>query len=268
MRVELLWLLAEELRLKTEKRYCQGSWRDVPIAECYEPLVAVPADWCYPYYSKEMGLGEPIIWLRQGVMERLTLVRAELSQSNLQLVVYDGWRSVEVQRSLFWVYMVRFIAPQYPAASALQSLSDPVEIEAQFGLLDGGLQDQLKQAAVSYVSWPSSDYCRPSPHATGGAVDVWLWRNGQPVNLGVQFDEMTEMAGTFYHHRVSRHPFSGNDCRVCLDRYLLIVAMAEAGFSCYLPEIWHFNYGNQMHGQVEGTAARYSYIEPPGKLAA
>jgi len=38
--------------------------------------------------------------------------------------------------------------------------------------------------------------------------------------------------------------------------------MTKAGFSCYGPEIWHFNHGNQMDSLVKGGMAAYSYIEP------
>jgi D-alanyl-D-alanine dipeptidase len=120
----------------------------------------------------------------------------------------------------------------------------------------------MREANRTFVSWPSKDPTCPSPHATGGAVDVWLVEEGSTANLGVPFDWMEEDAGTFYHLKRRRSRFSGNDSKVCRNRSKLILAMANAGFSCYGPEIWHFNYGNQMDALVKGGAACYSYIEP------
>ena len=101
------------------------------------------------------------------------------------------------------------------------------------------------------MSWSSISPKSPSPRATGGAVDVWLYKNEEPVNLGVSFDWMNEESGTFYHLKMKRRKFL-NDKAVCLHRNILIYAMVKAGFSCYGPELWHFNYGNQMHSLVVG----------------
>lgn len=114
-----------------------------------------------------------------------------------------------------------------------------------------------------FVSWPSSDVASPSPHTTGGAVDVWLRdESGKLVNLGVPFDWMEEDAGAFYHLKLHRKPFQGNDQKISWRRSALVYSMAHAGFSCYGPEIWHFNYGNQMHALVSGLTPCYGYIEP------
>lgn len=209
-----------------------------------------------------MKLGEPTVWLRKEVILRLGIARTELAKLGFQLVVYDGWRPIEVQRNLFWIYLAQYTAPQYSTASSLRQLRDPVEIESRFSQLDDNLQEELKRATLPYVSWPSSDPTKPSPHATGGVVDVWLWRNDKPADLGVHYDEMTAAAATFHYHLLCQQPVSHHEQRVSRDRYHLIVDMAKVGFSCYPPEIWHFNYGNQMHPLVEGGKAKYSYTEP------
>ena len=69
-------------------------------------------------------------------------------------------------------------------------------------------------------------------------------------------------AGAFYHLKRKRKPFLGNDRAISARREVLLYAMIKAGFTCYGPEIWHFNYGNQMDALVRGGPARYSYIEP------
>lgn len=116
------------------------------------------------------------------------------------------------------------------------------------------LQETMIKANCTYVSLPSVDPLCPSPQATGGAVDVWLFKNGQAEDLGVPFDWMGEEAGAFYQIGLTK--------RVRQNREILLSAMTKAGFSCYPPEIWHFNYGNQMDALVKGGCAIYSYIQP------
>ena len=49
--------------------------------------------------------------------------------------------------------------------------------------------NQLNEEAQRYVSIPSADLTRPSPHATGGAVDLSvLDPNGRLLDMGTKFD--------------------------------------------------------------------------------
>lgn len=73
---------------------------------------------------------------------------------------------------------------------------------------------------------------------------------------------MKDDAGAFYHLKIRRKRFSGNDAKICRNRNILLMSMVKAGFTCYGPEIWHFNFGNQMDALVKGGIACYSYIEP------
>jgi len=73
---------------------------------------------------------------------------------------------------------------------------------------------------------------------------------------------MEDDAGAFYHLKLRRKRFHGNDQEISRSRNILLYAMTQAGFSCYGPEIWHFNYGNQMHALVAGGCACYGYFEP------
>lgn len=73
---------------------------------------------------------------------------------------------------------------------------------------------------------------------------------------------MEKDAGAFYHLKIKREPFLVNDKNISRNRNILIYSIVKAGFSCYGPELWHFNFGNQMDTLVSGKIARYSYIEP------
>lgn len=239
------------------------DWRQLPVVDNGEPLVAVPSEHCRPYYHLEMGLtDDPTVYLRIGVAERLITARLLVRRQGYDLIVLDGWRSVEVQRRLFWLYLVDFTVSQFNLESHFAAAGrDPDQIEQAFNTLPEITRQTLRETNRRYVSWPSTDPDRPSPHATGGAVDVWLYQNGRPVNLGVPFDHMADSAGAFYHLRWRRPRFPG-DRQVSQRRTLMTSAMLRAGFSVYPAEFWHYNLGNQMDSLATGQTARYSYIEP------
>jgi len=165
-------------------------------------------------------------------------------------------------RKLFWYYMRLFTAEAFDKKDLFQPCTDTYDIESRFYSLPDDVQKPMLEANRTYVGWPSSDPSAPSPHTTGGAVDIWLYEGDVPANLGVPFDWMKETAGAFYHLKWRRQRFAGNDRRISLNRSKLLLSMTKTGFTCYGPELWHFNYGNQMDALVKNTTAWYSYIEP------
>ena len=258
----LLWLNVQTVRIKTLLAY-QKSWRYLPIRENNEKLVLVPEKVSHPFYAIDMLMtDDKKMYLREGVLLMFLRARDALKAMGYDLKVYDGWRSLQLQENLFWHYMKEFIVPKFFQLEKVFSQAiTPKEIKTIFLKFPPTYQETLKEANRTYVSWPSANPKSPSPHATGGAVDVWLYKDGRPVNLGIPFDWMEEKAGAFYHLKFKREKFLG-DKSVCRHRNMLIYSMVKAGFSCYGPEIWHFNYGNQMHSLVTGKIACYSYIEP------
>lgn len=252
----------QKLADRTEDAYAKGSWRELPIQECNEPLAQVTPALCHSFYSWEMNLTtDRRIFLRKSVAEMFLEANRIISASGIRLVIYDGWRSVALQENLFWYYLKIFTAAKFNVQDHFSQTATNHEVKEAFLLLPLDLQEKLKEANRMYVSWPSSDPLRPSPHSTGGSIDVWPFRFGRPVDLGVPFDWMEDNAGAFYHLKTERLKFE-NDLAICRNRELLLEAMVGAGFSCYPPEIWHFNFGNQMDSLVTGEIARYSYIEP------
>lgn len=257
------YIKLQMLRYSTLRAYRSGDWRKIPITENHDPLVEVPSEISHAYYVREMRLGDhEKIYVRSQVLERLFAAQFGLQSKGFDIKLYDGWRSVALQENLFWHYMYAFTAARFNQKKHFDELKDFDEIRAYFETLPQDLQTTMREANRTYVSWPSRDPIAPSPHATGGAVDVWLFQDDLPINLGTPFDWMEEDAGTFYHLKLRRKRFPGNDRRVCTNRTQLILAMAQVGFTCYPPEFWHFNFGNQMDALVKGGPASYSYIEP------
>ncbi len=251
-----------QIAASTEKAYTSGSWRELPIKECNEPLIEVPAKYCYPFYAREMNLSQDKrIFLRGTVLKMFLMAYGLLKNHGYDLIIYDGWRSVVLQENLFWYYLKAFTAAKFNLVDHFSTANTSSEIKTAFDNLPSQLREKVKEANRMYVSWPSSDPFRPSPHVTGGSIDVMLSCEGSLVDLGVPFDWMEDNAGAFYHMKTQRVKFK-NDLVVCRNREFLLSAMIKSGFSCYPPEIWHFNFGNQMDSLVTGNLAQYSYVEP------
>jgi D-alanyl-D-alanine dipeptidase len=147
-------------------------------------------------------------------------------------VVWDGWRAFETQLALYedWVAHLVHAHPEWEIS-------------------------HIEREAARYVSVPSTDPTCPAPHVTGGAVDLTLGDgDGRPLDLGTPFDAFVPEAGALALEHVPGGPRD--------HRRLLFWAMASAGFTAYVEEWWHFDFGDQFWGSVSGTHARYGPTLP------
>lgn len=255
-----------------------SGWKTVPVRDNGEKLVPLGPFSDYPLvytdsiYGSERtsspyaddGLSGSLItmFVRAGVAAALTQAQSHLPAGYF-LAVCDSYRPLAVQASLYQSYHDR-LRQKHPG------WSDP----------------ELSAETQRYVSIPSTDPRRPSPHNTGGAVDVVLMRlpiagwnklaqlggaitacpeaNWQPryrlemayqvlaatassVDFGTPFDHGgAAAAGAYYEQLATKQPLN-NRQRVARDhRRLLAACMVAAGFSVYADEWWHFNLSNQM----------------------
>ncbi len=213
-----------------------GEWRQVPIEPSDEPLVRVrdigPRVFDDPQYH---ALGLPgsraVAVIREGVAERLARVAAALPDG-LSLVIWDGWRSYETQQALYEGWM---------ADLARKHTNWPIDV--------------LHRETARYVSVPSTDPSCPAPHLTGGAVDLTLADgDGRPLDMGTAFDAFVPQAGAL---ALEPHRGPARD-----HRRLLFWAMAAQGFTAYVEEWWHYDFGDQFWGSVRGCPAVYGPTEP------
>ena len=214
-----------------------AGWKEVTITECFQPLIDLgnldPRIQVVPQYFRQ-GIPNALsrMYLRQEAAEKL-IEAARYLPGGYSLVIFDSYRPLEVQASLFNTFMSQ-LRDQYPQKS----------------------EEELIDLTQTYVSLPSSDLTRPSPHATGGAIDLSIKESlGLPLDMGTDFDSFEIMAQTAYFKRVQ----GGEE--VHQNRRLLYIVMTQAGFTNYPEEWWHYDFGNQFWGKITGEKAKYGFAD-------
>ncbi|MGU1277064.1 M15 family metallopeptidase [Pseudomonas aeruginosa] len=197
----------------------------IPIVDAGTPLEALGLSRefsVWPAYHK-LGIPHaiPECHARGEVFERLLRVAAALP-GGVRLVVLDAWRPFAVQQYLY-DSLSSALAAHYPRAG----------------------EAELERLTRQFVSPPSSSREAPSPHLTGGAVDVTLCdAQGRWLDMGSAFDEAVPASYTAYFERLAEP--DTRQRRVRDHRRLLYHAMLDAGFSNLPSEWWHYDFGDQL----------------------
>lgn len=169
------------------------------------------------YFRQGIQHALPSCYVRRSVAEKLADA-AEKLPDNVNLLIWDGWRPLALQEEL-----VQRIA---------------LAIEQKF---PHESPEQQKELLSRFVAMPSAKPTRPSPHLTGGSVDLTLCDDaGVPLNMGTGFDEPSPASWT---HGMEL-PDADTEARD--NRRMLYWAMLDAGFTNLPSEWWHFDYGNQL----------------------
>jgi D-alanyl-D-alanine dipeptidase len=215
------------------------SWEEVysvSIAENNEPLVPlslVPEKILVrsAYFAAGIGGALPECYARRSVFEKL-LLAAEMLPPDLRMVVLDGWRSPQVQTVLF-----------QRCRSALARANPQAD------------EDELHALTQQYVARPGFDASAPSPHVTGGAVDLTLaTRSGRQLFFGSPFDYPRDISYTRHlEERLEQGiALQPEEKEALSNRRLLYGVMVRAGFVNYSCEWWHFEYGTQRWALKKG----------------
>jgi D-alanyl-D-alanine dipeptidase len=225
------------------------GYRDTPIAfdgeANAEPLVDARAfgvagqNWYAqprnpPYYAVIPGAIDEL-YLRKGAAERLRQVNTRLAEAQLELFLFDAWRPQKVQAYFHDRWLPAELRKRKPHLSA----------------------DQLAAEVRTYWAAPTSSREAPSPHSTGGAVDLTIrWRQGGPLWMGSLFDDASPLAHTArFETEISPDAFSFSDEEARANRRLLYWLMIEAGFASNPSEWWHFSFGDQMWARLRNEPA-------------
>jgi len=193
-----------------------------------------------PYYVTVPG-SIPQLYLRRSVAAKLKDVNARLAPIGMELFLFDAWRPQAVQRYFHDVWFPEWLQARRPE-------------------LEGAA---LVEEVEHYWAAPSAGAGSPSPHSTGGAVDLTLIfsETRQPLFIGGMFDDVTEDAWTDAFER--KPVVSMSDAEARANRRLLYWVMTEAGFANNPTEWWHFSYGDQLWARLGGqTAAVFGGCNP------
>jgi len=258
------------------------DWKTIPIAETVtetpKTLQVIPNTpdvgraMAWPAYYKTVseenagngvrtGFGElaeniqnelqtsPLVKVRPKVAQILDqaqqILDANPETAHLQLVVVDGYRTIEVQRRLFKEYRA-YLVNENPGMG----------------------NDELDNLAQQMVSMPPEDLEKlrtcPPPHSTGGAVDVILvekskiditsdyWVRKAMINFGAYFDEMMHPVYKDVRSFTRFDERNPEDVEARENRRLLYNLMTGVGFTNYPYEFWHYDFENQFYALNKG----------------
>lgn len=264
-----------------------AGWKEVPIVENGESLIPLgPFSDNDNIFTDSIYFGERIsspytqnppkgsldtMFVRQSVADQLRVAQDQLPP-RLHLVVFDAYRTLDVQGSLFDFYLSQ-LKEQNPEMS----------------------DEDLLTETQKYVSMPSSDPTRPSPHNTGGSVDLSMfelsprdeerlarfeheiekadhrddWRTAyilemrritliaryaKLLNFGTPFDwGGSEAALDYFEKEGKNRALTPEEIEARGNRRLLYHVMNQAGLEAYTDEWWHYNSAkSQMGAKTSG----------------
>jgi zinc D-Ala-D-Ala dipeptidase len=211
------------------------QYKLVPIAECGEPLVSIPADVFdlvnpHPYAAigAPYGTRSPF-YVRQGILDRLQIAQHELQgrKPGWRIQVFDAYRPVEVQQ-----YMVDYTFDRLVRSRGLSSET-----------LSEEQRQEIWATVFQFWAIPNDNPETPPPHSTGAAIDITLVdATNCPVNMGSAIDEISPRS--FPHYFASST--DETERQYCANRQLLADVMLHAEFRQHPNEWWHFSYGDQL----------------------
>jgi zinc D-Ala-D-Ala dipeptidase len=192
----------------------------IQILDNGEGLFEIPGDFLFePMYYKQGLTDDSSMKLREGIIEKLLHAKKHLPKG-WNFKIWDGYRALDVQDRLY-KELWRVRAEENP------DWDEPA----------------LKEAVEKFVAFPSFDPLAPSPHNTGGAVDLTIVdRGGNELDMGTYFDEFHERSYGDYFETGTHEPGAEDFQK---NRNLLREILAEEDFAPYQWEWWHFSFGNQ-----------------------
>lgn len=204
----------------------RGSERLVEIIESSR-LKAYSA-----YYHDHISGALKSVYTRESILRKLHELLQHLPRE-IGILVLDAWRPIEVQEALRSNFRENLVA-EYPECS----------------------DTQIEAILNQFVAKPSQDPLAPSPHLTGGSIDLTLFDLGtnSELDMGTSFDAMEEASWSHYYEE-NAGTLEAEQIRE--NRRLLINGMKSVGFSNLPSEWWHFDYGNQLWGYYTDQNAFY-----------
>ena len=211
--------------------------RLIPMSLLPEKILILPE-----YFIQGIHSALPEVFVREGVWERIVRASRGLPEGS-RFVILDAWRSPSVQKELFEVFK-RKVENNFPGKSS----------------------EEIVTMVRRYVALPTNDPSRPSPHTTGGAVDITIADPiGRLIPMGSGFDEDTDRSATrHFEVKIERGEILEKDEERSLrNRRLLFHLLSGEGFCNCSDEWWHFAYGTQAWSWERNMPyAIYGFKEP------
>ncbi|WP_338636197.1 M15 family metallopeptidase [Spirobacillus cienkowskii] len=154
-------------------------------------------------------------------------------------LVFDAFRSLKTQHALF-----DYIYQQQKALAPNLSHSELFEITKFF------------------ITYPTDN--KVPPHNSGGAIDLTLTYNNTLLDMGTEFDEVSEVSHTIFFEQEYNEKFNINKNRwekIKTNRRILFNIMKNAGFTNYSYEWWHYDLGDSMWAEIHNTNWQYPSME-------
>lgn len=199
----------------------------------------------HAYWHLGFKGASPLSCAREGLVAALEGALARLPEA-YSFIVFDAFRTRETQFALY-----DYIHAQQKRARP--ELSD----------------DELHALTREFVAHPEKSRFRVTPHNSGGAVDLSLARDGVPLSMGTEFDEVSPRSATAWFEG-DFAPDSGLSPEAWAElrhnRRLLFNVMCEAGFVNYHAEWWHYDLGDAIWAEKHGLEPVYAAMEEEVKL--
>lgn len=212
--------------------------------ECGEELADITDTdrFVYSAFYRNMGLknGLTRCYVRKSIAAMLESAKA-LLPPEYSILMYDSLRPVSVQKDLYDLYsqQLRAAHPDLPEKELLNLIDD-------------------------FVAFPRIDHKRPTPHSTGGAIDLTLMIDGKEADMGTGFDDLTDKAHTNYFEQLllAKGSLTPSEQTALENRRILFHLLIAVGFVNFRIEWWHYSYGDRAWSAQTGNTPLYGYIEP------
>lgn len=233
--------------IPASREWDAGLLSEIAIEDSGEPLVPVSL---LPerilvrsqYFLQGLPGSMPECFLRRRVFDKLAEA-SDLLPKGYRFVVFDGWRAPSLQKHLFRIL-------EGEIASAVPDMDE----------------EELSARTSQYVARPSVSPANPSPHLTGGAVDLGIAdAMGAMLDMGSSFDETSAISETSYYEKLlAGRELSPLEERALRNRRFLFHVMTSVGFTNYPDEWWHYDFGNQnwVWATSSGGNAKYGIAYP------
>lgn len=210
----------------------------IPIHENHEPLIDL-------IQQKEIVYGPPPIVanntnytkMRKTVYDKLKEAQTLLPKG-LKFCLYEGYRSLELQQSIF-DERYKALRQADPTASHEQIFKESTKFVSPVINLDGSKNIP--------------------PHSTGAAIDVYLVDDkGKVVDMGIHLDDTYQDLKGIYCQTDSDVISS----QAKAYRKIMNHALQSVGFINYPTEYWHWSYGDRYWAhQTQQQNAIYDSVK-------